>query len=125
MDLVSDFGDVGIYEAIEARPTVSTKNGEIFFSGSLDPKAKSIFETDFGDVELHLPADSAFEVELETNFGGVISELPILTSGEIAGGEGTRRIGGRLGDGGPLLRAKTQSGTIRILPLDSGAEIDL
>ena len=118
LEAMSAFGDIEIIGVRDAQPVVKANSGSILFSGSLAPNTDALFETDFGDVELRLPASSAFDVEFESGFGRVTSDLPVLTSGELGGSTGNGQISGRLGEGGPKLRAHSKSGSIRLLALE-------
>lgn len=65
-----------------------------------------------GPVELRLPRDAAASVALSTVSGELASQLPLQAQQRRR-----RSLEGRLGRGGPLLTARTVSGSVSILSL--------
>lgn len=64
--------------------------------------------TSSGSVELRLPRTGGFDLDLR---GGSVRVSPDL---DLTGSLDTRRVQGTVRGGGPLLRAQTSSGTIRL-----------
>lgn len=107
----SDFGAVTIKNADHATVDLSTKSGEVDFEGSLGDGAHSL-HSEFGAINIIIPADSALNVDLKTNFGSIKSEIPITVtlSGET---EKSHEVG-KMNKGGSQLTVETESGNISI-----------
>lgn len=107
----SGFGSVTITRADSATLDLSTRSGPVTFEGSLGEGPHTL-ESDFGEINLTIPADSALNVDLRTNFGTINSEIPItvVLSGEQERGHQT----GTMNDGGDQLTVETGSGSISI-----------
>lgn len=114
LNLTNTFGEILVTDAREAILSVSNQNGLISFTGSLAPGTGHTLETTFDDIRLTIPRDSAFDLSLETQFGKLVSELPVSLSGQVS----ETSWQGRLNGGGPELRAVTQNGNISILALE-------
>ncbi len=104
---VSDFGDLKITSTDQATLDLYTKSGKIEFSGPLGMGPHSLV-TDFGDISMYLPKDTALTFDLETDFGKLKTEFPIT----LEGGVKQDHWRGTLNDGGAKLTAKTNSGDI-------------
>ncbi len=113
LDLESEFGGINVTGAIAAVLNLRTGNGGIEFAGSLDPAADHAVHSNFGDIQLTIPADSSFDAELETTFGRIESDLPITLAGEIR----KDRWRGRLNEGGARLSVTTRNGSIELRAL--------
>jgi DUF4097 and DUF4098 domain-containing protein YvlB len=64
-----------------------------------------------GDIDVRLPEGTGAELRLETSSGAIDLDFPVTTEGRIDEDE----LIGRLGEGGPELRAETSSGDIRLI----------
>ncbi len=108
------FGAIDITGAQAARLDLTTSNGAIGFSGTLDPAADHRVRTEFGSVTLALPPDSRFDVDLRSDFGAVVSDLPITITGAVD----AEARAGSLNGGGRRLEVSTRNGdiTLRALP---------
>ena len=108
------FGNITVKNAENVTLQLNTKSGSISFAGSLgeDPHA---LHSDFGDIEINIPADSALDVDLQTEFGNIRSDIPITITlnGEVDEGHHAGTING----GGSQLNASTKSGNISIRAL--------
>jgi DUF4097 and DUF4098 domain-containing protein YvlB len=104
---VSDFGDLEISSTGPATLDLYTNSGTIEFSGPLGMGPHSLV-TDFGDISVYLPKDTAITFDLETDFGKLKSEFPITLEGD--GSQDHWR--GTINDGGAELTANTNSGDI-------------
>jgi len=113
LDLDTGFGDIDVTGASDALLTLSSRNGRVAFAGHLSPRGSHSVRSDFGDIELSLPADSALDLELETGFGKIRSELPVTVRGDVE----PRRWAGALNGGGARLVASTKNGQIVLTPL--------
>jgi len=107
----SGFGSVTVTNAEAVTLDLSTKSGPVSFEGSLGEGPHSLV-SDFGEISLTIPADSALNVDLKTNFGSIQSEIPITVTltGELEKGHQT----GTLNEGGDPLTVETGSGSITI-----------
>jgi len=107
----SDFGPIIIKNAENTTVDLNTKSGSIDFEGSLGDGPHSIHSA-FGEIRLTIPADSALNVDLKTDFGSIESDIPITVTltGEIKGSYQT----GTMNDGGDQLTVETGSGSISI-----------
>ena len=105
------FGNIDILNAEEVTLDLDTNSGSIDFSGSLGDGPHTI-HSDFGDIELNIPADSALNIDIETQFGKITSDIPITVTltGEIKQGQQSGTING----GGAELKVDTNSGNINI-----------
>jgi hypothetical protein len=104
---VSDHGDLEIKATDQAALDLYTKSGNIEFSGLLGIGPHSLV-TDFGDIRMYLPKDTALTFDLETDFGKLKSEFPITLEGDVK----QDHWRGTLNDGGAELTATTNSGDI-------------
>jgi DUF4097 and DUF4098 domain-containing protein YvlB len=111
LKLTNEFGDISVQNADQVTLQAQTSNGKIEFTGSLAVGDEHTIENSFGDVTLHLPADSSFNFNLETEFGRISSELPLTLSGEMSENQWQGEVNG----GGPTLRVTTNNGNIKIL----------
>jgi DUF4097 and DUF4098 domain-containing protein YvlB len=110
LTLTNQFGDIIVTQAEQAILSLSSTNGRISFSGTLDPASAQTIENSFGDIELTIPADSTFDIDLETEFGEIDSDLPITVSGSLS----QNKLQGALNGGGQLLKASTSNGKISL-----------
>lgn len=100
---------------VEARSSggivrATTVNGSIRASGQVGSNGLE-YSTVNGSIEIALPSTANLDVDLSTVNGRVSSDYPITFTGEI----NPRRIRAEIGSGGPLLRARTVNGGIRLL----------
>jgi DUF4097 and DUF4098 domain-containing protein YvlB len=111
LKVVTGFGNITVTNAESITIQLNTKSGSISFAGSLGEGPHTV-HSDFGEIEMTIPADSALDVDLQTDFGRISSDIPITITlnGEVDEGhhEGT------INDGGSQLTASTKSGNITI-----------
>ncbi len=107
----SGFGSVTVKNADSVTLDLNTQSGPVEFEGSLGDGPHTV-HSDFGEISITIPADSALNVDLTTDFGSIKSEIPItvVLSGEVEKSHQT----GTMNDGGPQLTVETQSGSISI-----------
>jgi DUF4097 and DUF4098 domain-containing protein YvlB len=108
------YGDVSVSNAAEVTLELHTNSGAVTFAGTLGAGPHSL-TSDFGNVYLRLPADTAATVELTTDFGRIRSDFPITLSGDLD----DEHWQGTLNGGGPSLTVKTSSGNISLETLNS------
>ena len=107
VNVVSDFGDVYVSSSAEATIDLYTKSGTVEYSGPLGLGPHSL-KTDFGDIKLYLPKDTALTFDLETDFGKLNTEFPITLEGDVK----QHQWLGTLNGGGAELKANTKNGDI-------------
>ncbi len=117
VELGSTSGEIAV-EGLTGEVRARTVSGSIAlawasFAGTADIGSTS------GEVDLRLPAGSAFRLDAASTSGDVRCEQPItLASAAGAAGSGSRRGGhalvGDVGAGGSPVRVRTVSGEIRI-----------
>jgi DUF4097 and DUF4098 domain-containing protein YvlB len=109
----TDFGNITVTNAESTVLDVKTSSGNIEFTGSLGEGAH-VVHSDFGSIDLNLPADSALNVDLKTDFGNIKSDLPITVTVNESGDSEKSQIIGAINGGGDLLTVQTNSGSINI-----------
>ncbi len=105
----SDFGEVVVKNGMAATLNLSSKNGAITYVGTLADGPHTL-ESDFGNIRLQIPEDTALDMDLQTDFGSIKSELQVTmqTVGELS----NDHIVGTLNGGGASLTARTKNGSI-------------
>jgi len=105
----SDFGDVEVKDGENATLDLKSKNGAVRYEGSLGSGPHTI-TSDFGAIQLRLPADSAFDFDLSTNFGKISSEFEV----KISGAPDEDHWVGQVNGGGASLTITTKNGNIML-----------
>jgi len=105
----SDFGSVDVSNAQDATIDLSSNNGAVSFSGTLGNGPHSL-KSNFGSIEITLPADTALDVEMETDFGKITSDFSITVNGVID----SKHWKGVINGGGASLTAKTNNGNVTL-----------
>jgi DUF4097 and DUF4098 domain-containing protein YvlB len=109
LTVYTEFGSINVSNATSATLDLLTQSGSIDFAGSLSEGPHSV-HSDFGGITLTLPADSAFNVELSTDFGQISSNIPVTVTGDI---DEQHQVGTINGGGGEL-KVETKSGNVNI-----------
>lgn len=109
----TDFGNITITNAEAVVLDLKTNSGNIEFTGSLG-EGSHMVHSDFGGIDLNLPADSNLKVDLETDFGKIKSDLPITVLLNESGDSDKSQIVGTINEGGAQLTVQTNSGNINI-----------
>ena len=110
----TDFGGIKIENAQSVMLDLVTRSGSVEFSGSLGEGPHRV-ESEFGEINLTLPADSVLTVDFKTGFGNIKSDLPItVTLTESSNPADSHEIVGSINGGGAQLTVKTNSGNITI-----------
>lgn len=104
----SEYGDVDV-TAEKAILTLASNNGKVTFTGSL-AEGDHTLTSNFGDIRLTLPPDSALTFDLKADFGKIRSDFPVTISGELD----EKRWKGNINGGGARLTASTQNGNISL-----------
>lgn len=105
----SDFGAVEVLNAQNASIDLSSNNGAVTFSGSLGAGPHSI-KSDFGNILISLPAETALSVDLQTELGKITSDFSITVSGSVDNKHWT----GNINSGGAQLTVQTDNGNITL-----------
>lgn len=105
----NDFGDIEVVNGNQATLDLVSRSGKITYRGSLG-EGPHVLDTDFGEIRLGLPAESAFNFDLETDFGKIQSDFEVTVSGELDSKHWTGQVNG----GGPELKASTKNGDINL-----------
>jgi len=109
LDLQTYSGAVEVRNAIEAELALGTTSGKIRFSGSLHTRGEHRVESTSGDVHLVLPADAAFDLDVETDSGDIQTDFAVTMTDFDR-----KHVAGEVNGGGPLLRISTSSGNITL-----------
>jgi hypothetical protein len=111
----TDFGGIDIQNAENVTLDVNTQSGTIAFNGTLGVGPHMVI-SEFGQIELSLPADVNLDVNLETDFGSVSSDIPITVI--LDGKLDKKRQEGTMNGGGDQLTVQTKSGDINIKAIE-------
>ncbi len=107
----SGFGSVTVQNAESVTLDLSTQSGSVVFEGSLGTGPHSL-HSDFGEITMTIPADSALNVDLTTKFGSIQSDIPITVV--LSGNTQKEHQTGTMNGGGEQLTVETDSGSISI-----------
>jgi len=105
----TDFGEINISNAEKTTLDLETNSGRINYRGSLGAGPHR-FSTKFGDIRLTLPEDSAFDFDLQTDFGTIRSGFQITITAQ----PDDKHWQGQVNGGGSSLSATTRNGDISI-----------
>ena len=105
----TEFGSIVVSNATSVTLDLLTRSGSIEFAGSLSD-GPHLLHSDFGGITLTLPADSAFNVDLSTDFGQISSDIPVTVTGDID----EQHQMGTINGGGGELKIETKSGNVNI-----------
>lgn len=109
LDLQTCSGAIEVRNATKVELALGTTSGKIHFSGSLHTRGEHRVESTSGDVHLVLPADAAFDLDVETDSGDIQTDFAV-TMTEFD----KRHVAGQVNGGGPSLRINTSSGDITL-----------
>lgn len=109
----TEFGGIEITNAEAVTLDISTNSGNITFDGSLGA-GPHIVRSEFGAVDLILPADIQLNVDLSTEFGRIKSDLPIAVMVTETSDSNADQIVGSINGGGDQLTVETNNGGVTI-----------
>lgn len=95
-------------EKIEGSFHADTGSGSINVEGRQE--GRWTLDTGSGSVSVDLPDDAAFDINAESNSGGITIDHPLTVQGKVS----KKHIKGEVRGGGPLLHIDTGSGRIRV-----------
>lgn len=122
-------GDIEIEEVGEGDLDIRTGSGNITVSGvnggfraeagsgdirgNGQPKSLWSIRTGSGNVDLRVPSDAAFDVDVSSNSGTVVVDHPVTTTmqGRV---QERKSVVGKVRNGGPTISVHTGSGDIRL-----------
>jgi DUF4097 and DUF4098 domain-containing protein YvlB len=109
----TDFGNIKIDNAQAVTLDIKTSSGTVDFNGSLGAGPHMVV-SEFGGIDLTLPADSKLNVDLSTSFGDIQSDLPITVTLNGTSNSDGDQIVGSINGGGEQFTAQTNSGGVTI-----------
>ncbi len=112
-DLIKAHSDFGSIEVLNAKAAttldLSSNNGAVTFSGSLGDGPHTI-RSDFGNIQVTLPAESKLNLDLQTNFGKIVSNFSVTVNGTMDSNHWIGTING----GGAAFVVVTKNGNITL-----------
>lgn len=94
---------------------VKGKHGDIDIKSSQPPVRPIVVETEYGGVDIVIPRDSRFDVEISSKYGQFISGFDSVNVTESVSGKSLRFRGSR-GQGGPPITVHTTYRNISLKP---------
>ncbi|UCG59201.1 MAG: DUF4097 family beta strand repeat protein [Phycisphaerales bacterium] len=112
VELETSYGNITCNNITSANISARTSYGSVDVSCSPATAAdmNANVATSYGGIEFETPPGFAGEVDLQTSFGSINTDLPIT----IKGGISKNHIRGVVGQGNARLRLKTSFGSIRV-----------
>jgi len=123
-------GDIEIEEKGEGDVDIRTGSGNITAnginggfhaeSGSGDihgngaPRSMWSVRTGSGNVNLRLPSDASFDVDISSSSGSVTLGHPVTTTVQGRVQESRKSVVGKVGNGGPVVSVHTGSGNVQV-----------
>ncbi len=104
-------GDITVVDMSGSRLAVDTVSGAVALDLA-DPLPDSRIDTVSGDATARVPYGCSLDARLSTTSGQVASTFPEV---KLSGWPGAKSAEGRIGSGGPVLRAHTVSGHVTLL----------
>lgn len=109
----TEFGGIKISNAESVTLDIRTNSGNVAFDGSLGA-GPHIVRSEFGAVDLVLPADIQLNVDLSTESGRIRSDLPIDVMVTETSDSNADQIVGSINGGGDQLTVETNNGSVTI-----------
>ncbi|MBM3957561.1 MAG: DUF4097 family beta strand repeat protein [Gemmatimonadetes bacterium] len=100
-------GDITL-KGIHGLLRASTSSGDVIAQGT--PTADWQVSSASGDITLEVPQTAGFELDAQSSSGRIDSKHPVTVIGSIE----RHALQGKVRSGGPLVRVRTSSGTIRV-----------
>ena len=108
--LVTHSKDIEV-ENVSGRLDIADTKGDIKVRFSQPPREDINIADDSGEVDLTLPSNSHFEISAISQSGEVQSEFED-SSLKLENENGTGRLSGKIGGGGPKIHITTSYGTL-------------
>jgi len=114
VDATSISGSVSIVRAVSKSVRATTTNGDVAYSGTVEPGGRYDLATHSGDIDLTLPRNASAQVSLTTWSGEIVSDVPVtLKAGSrTAPSDVTKQFTVTIGSGSARVTAETFSGDI-------------
>jgi DUF4097 and DUF4098 domain-containing protein YvlB len=106
-DVQTGSGNVDV-SGVQGQLRARSGSGSIRVDGN--PTAEWSLNTSSGSIRLRLPPQAAFDFRGHTSSGRISMNHPLTVQGTV----GPRGIEGKVGKGGPLVNARTASGSIEV-----------
>ena len=104
-------GEAELMDVSQARAlTIKVLSGNINYVGKLNKDGRYTFKSHSGDVNVTIPADSAFDLSSETFSGDITTDFKVAVSGRIS----KKELNGTVNGGGAELNLKSFSGDIKL-----------
>lgn len=107
----SGFGNITVKNGENATIDLDTDSGAVTYEGTLGDGPHKL-NSNFGEIKLVIPSDTALNLDLKTEFGKIKSDLPITIT--VTGNVEANHFVGTINGGGSELTATTQSGGISL-----------
>ena len=108
-------GDITLLDVRSTGIEATSTDGDIEFSGTIDPQGSYSFSSHDGDIELELPPSTGARFTIATWEGEVSSDFPMTLPERFSG----RRLSFSIGSGKAQVEIETFAGDIDILALES------
>jgi hypothetical protein len=109
IELSSLSGEIDLKDVSDARSVAAkTISGNITYVGSILAGGNYELKSFSGNVEMKIPAASAFDIEANTRSGVIETDFPVEVSGKIS----SKEIHGSVNKGGARIRLTSFSGDI-------------
>jgi hypothetical protein len=115
--LHTSYGDISIENAYDATLDLNARNGKVSFDGALSRKADHSVESEYGDVLLRLPSDTAVYLDARTRYGDIHCDFDVLVKregGQAGESSNEDNLRGTINDGDALLSIDAHNGSITI-----------
>lgn len=110
----TEYGDINVNNANEAMLDLYARNGRVQFEGSLSPDFNHQAESEYGEVRLRLPRNTAVLLDAGTEYGDISCEFELDAQvGNEDDGAGEELIGS-INNGSARLTANSHNGNILI-----------
>ena len=104
-------GDLELTEVSEAGVVrAKALSGEVVYRGSINKAGSYNLKSHSGNIDMSIPADSAFDFEAETFSGGITTDFEIKVSGKVS----PKELLGVVNGGGATVKLSSFSGDIRL-----------
>ncbi len=99
-------------ENVSGQVRAATTNGSVEVSfDQVESRSSMYFRTTNGGITVFLPEGVNCDISATTTNGSISSDFPL----EIRGKYNSKKVRGKINDGGPLLEFRTTNGSIQIL----------
>jgi hypothetical protein len=111
VDVRTGSGDITV-NGINGGFHAEAGSGDIHAKGS--PKNMWSVRTGSGNVNLHVPSDAAFDIDISSISGSVTLDHPVTTTVQGRVQDSRKSVVGKVRGGGPMLSVHTGSGDVQV-----------